>query len=156
MHLAQTLTAYITTLLLTYGCGNVESKISPESTAIATLPKKILAHKPQASLPTLDLKKQKSQPNKLAPPLTFKQRSIQSLNGMTSSEILLFLGIPQFKRLDDHAQIWQYRHNHCVLYLFLYPSHNRLTVSHLETLSHSDKHIPQDECFASIVLATRK
>ena len=75
---------------------------------------------------------------------------------MTSAEILLFLGKPEFKRLDGPAQIWQYRQDICVLYMFLYPSYDGHAVSHIETLSHIDKHISQSKCFDNIVLAASK
>ena len=156
MRLAQLLIPLFTTLMLTYGCAKVENKVGPAVEAIATSPEIVPADKSLTTLPKRGLKKQKSQQHYITPPHTVKQHSVKSLIGLPSTSILLFLGPPQFKRLDSPAQIWQYRQDNCILYLFLYPSHNGLAVSHLETLDHQHKHISRVECFDNIMLATQK
>ncbi|MBM08928.1 MAG: hypothetical protein CMF69_05025 [Magnetovibrio sp.] len=148
--------SFFTALLLTCGCENVENKTVPETTITATTPETIKANKSLATLPTKNMRKQKSPRKEFLPLNVFKQRSIKSLISLTASEILSLLGAPQFKRVDAPAQIWRYHNNECILYLFLYPSSNSLTVAHLETLSRNHKHIPQKKCFSQILLATEK
>jgi hypothetical protein len=60
----------------------------------------------------------------LAPP--------SDLVGLDGPELEHLLGAPGLVRRDYPAEVWQYRNPACVLDVYLYPDHDRLTVTHAE------------------------
>ena len=57
------------------------------------------------------------------------------LSGLDGSRVLALLGVPNLKRQDDPAEIWQYQTPACTLHLFLYRTAKGkdYTVRHFET-----------------------
>jgi hypothetical protein len=54
------------------------------------------------------------------------------LTGLEGSALQRLLGTPGLVRKDYPAEVWQYRNPSCVLDIYLYPDHDRLTVAHAE------------------------
>lgn len=53
--------------------------------------------------------------------------------GSPSSELLSALGSATLVRTDIGAEIWQYRTDDCVLFLFLYPGEREMAVKHIDS-----------------------
>lgn len=53
--------------------------------------------------------------------------------GAPSSKLISALGSASLVRSDIGAEIWQYRTDECVLFLFLYPKDTEMAVRHLES-----------------------
>lgn len=68
------------------------------------------------------------------------------LIGLAAADIRKMLGIPDFKRHDPPAQIWQYKKNGCLLDLFLYQDEGQYRVTHVEARGYSVKEISGTEC----------
>ena len=146
----------LTACILTAGCSGVEDINKEESLLIANAPKTSPIEKSFKSSPLRNIKTQTSRITKIKKPPAEALPALDSFIGLTPPEIQTFLGSPQFQRIDTPAEIWQYRLNGCVLYLFLYPSSDGLAVSHLETRSHLDSNNNRQKCFTDIVRANRK
>ncbi|MBT3172698.1 MAG: hypothetical protein HN333_14850 [Rhodospirillaceae bacterium] len=83
--------------------------------------------------------------------------AMESLQGLDSNAVTALLGAPHFQRVDNPAEIWQYRRNGCVLDLFLYPASNgALAVDHLETRHFEVSDSNPQSCFATMVRAARE
>ena len=54
------------------------------------------------------------------------------LVGLDGPELEHLLGTPGLVRRDYPAEVWQYRNPACVLDVYFYPDHDRLTVTHAE------------------------
>ena len=54
------------------------------------------------------------------------------LVGLDGPELEHLLGAPGLVRRDYPAEVWQYRNPACVLDVYFYPDHDRLTVTHAE------------------------
>lgn len=68
------------------------------------------------------------------------------LIGLGAANILKMLGIPDFKRHDPPAEIWQYRKDGCLLDLFLYQDDGQYRVTHVEVRGHSIEEVSGAEC----------
>lgn len=53
--------------------------------------------------------------------------------GSPSSELVSALGSATLVRTDIGAEIWQYRTDDCVLFLFLYPGETEMAVKHIDS-----------------------
>ena len=152
-HLAMPILA---ALMLASGCSTSEKANIEEPQVIASIPEARPIDKSLNPLPTQNIEARNSGATKsnIVPAET--RPSLDSLIGLSPLKIRTALGSPQFQRFDVPAQIWQYRQNDCVLYLFLYPSSSGLSVSHLETRDHVYTSNNQQNCFAEILRAARK
>jgi len=70
------------------------------------------------------------------------------LIGMEAPALQTLLGTPGLVRKDDPAEVWQYRSQDCVLDIYLYPDHDRLTVAHAEARAPKVKGDPLSACIA--------
>jgi len=70
----------------------------------------------------------------------------ERLVGLGSEAIQNMLGVPDFKRRDPPAEIWQYRKDSCMLDVFLYQIENAYRVTHVEARSHSVAQVSGTEC----------
>ena len=152
-HLAMPILA---ALMLASGCSTSEKVNIEEPKVIASIPEARPIDKSLNPLPTQNIETRNSDATKSNIVPTEAPPSLDSFIGLTPLEIRTALGSPQFQRFDVPAQIWQYRQNGCVLYLFLYPSSSGLSVSHLETRDHVYASNNQQKCFAEILRAARK
>lgn len=53
--------------------------------------------------------------------------------GSPSSKLVTELGSATLVRIDIGAEIWQYRTEDCVLFLFLYPGESEMAVRHIDS-----------------------
>ena len=53
--------------------------------------------------------------------------------GSPSSKLVSALGSATLVRTDIGAEIWQYRTDDCVLFVFLYPSETEMAVKHIDS-----------------------
>lgn len=53
--------------------------------------------------------------------------------GSPSSELVSALGSATLVRTDIGAEIWQYRTDECVLFVFLYPGETEMAVKHIDS-----------------------
>ena len=53
--------------------------------------------------------------------------------GAPSSKLVSALGSATLVRIDIGAEIWQYRTDDCVLFLFLYPGETEMAVKHIDS-----------------------
>lgn len=76
---------------------------------------------------------------------------------MDSEALADLLGQPAFIRNDAPAQLWRYRHESCVLDVFLYVSpdspRRRLAVRHVVARNAEHGAVPADQCLREILLA---
>ena len=151
-HLAMPIVA---ALLLASGCGTSERVNIKGPLAIASPPEALAIGESLNPAPRQNIEARDSHATNSNTVPIEAQPSLTSLIGRTQLEIQAALGSPQFQRFDVPAQIWQYRQNGCVLYLFLYPSSRGLSVSHLETRDHVYAGNDQHKCFAEILRAAR-
>lgn len=70
----------------------------------------------------------------------------ERLVGLTGVDIHKMLGIPDFKRRDLPAQIWQYRRDGCMLDVFLYQENDAYVVRHVEARGHTIAEISETDC----------
>ena len=60
--------------------------------------------------------------------------SVEDLMGLNGPAVERLLGKPDLSRQEPFAEVWQYTHGDCVLFLFLYPSQKGgAEVAHAET-----------------------
>ncbi len=134
------------------GCATEETP-PPETTAQTTTASDTTE---TASLPAPD-EKAPAQPATAPAVPEEPVPALETLQGLDSVAVTALLGQPQFQRVDNPAELWQYRKNGCVLDLFLYPATNgALAVDHLETRHFKDSENDAQSCFAAIVRAARK
>ena len=128
------------------GCGTTVD--TPAKTAVVPAPKQ--AQTPTYSPETPKLVKPSAAPETAKP--TYPD--IEILRGKTSDGVTTILGAPDFRRTDNPAELWQYRHDKCSVDLFLY-SHNGggLSVDFLDIRTHGDQDISLQACFVAILKA---
>ena len=51
--------------------------------------------------------------------------SAEELVGADGADVEAVFGVPSLARVDQDAQVWQYRTEACVLFLFFYPDENQ-------------------------------
>jgi len=73
-----------------------------------------------------------------------------NLLGADPSKLEQWLGKPGLVRLDDPAQVWQYRAQGCVVDVYLYPSSEGMAVSHAEARSQKYTGDPINPCLAAL------
>jgi len=71
-----------------------------------------------------------------------------NLLGANPTKLEQWLGKPGMVRLDDPAQVWQYRAQGCVVDVYLYPSIDGMAVSHAEARSQKYTGDPINPCLA--------
>ena len=75
--------------------------------------------------------------------------------GLLGKDIQKMFGVPDFKRYDLLAEIWQYRKKNCLLDFFLYAEKqqsNDMRVRHAEARGRSIYKISQKNCFHQALL----
>ncbi len=78
------------------------------------------------------------------------------LTGLQASELQRLFGTPELVRKDYPAEVWQYRSPNCVLDVYLYPDHDRLTVAHAEARAPKGSGDPLAGCIAHFAQARSK
>jgi hypothetical protein len=63
--------------------------------------------------------------------------TLDTMTGMSGSDLTTWLGAPQFRRQDGQAEIWQYRASACTLDVFLYNEGSDLRVRYVEPRNHA-------------------
>jgi len=77
-------------------------------------------------------------------------------SGRAEEMLQHLFGTPGLVRKDDPAQVWQYRNQDCVLDIYLYPDHDRLTVAHAEARAPKVKGDPLPACIAEFSQSRQK
>ena len=77
------------------------------------------------------------------------------LSGLDGSRVLALLGVPNLKRRDDPAEIWQYQTRACTLYIFLYRAAkgDAYKVRHFETSARGKDGVSAKACFVGLLKA---
>jgi hypothetical protein len=80
----------------------------------------------------------------------------EKLRGMDPARLTGLLGRPAFLRRDAPAELWQYRHQSCVLDLFLYPGTepgggSGLSVRHFEARSRNRSPTSPRACLGELL-----
>ena len=128
------------------GCGTTVD--TPAKTALVPAPE-------QAQTPTYSPETPKLS-NPSAAPKTAKPTypDIEILKGKTSDGVTKMLGAPDFRRTDNPAELWQYRHDKCSVDLFLYSRNGGgLTVDFLDVRTYGDQDLSIQACFVAILKA---
>jgi hypothetical protein len=73
-----------------------------------------------------------------------------NLVGADPAKLEQWLGKPGLVRLDEPAQVWQYRGQGCVVDVYFYPSGDGMAVSHAEARSQKYTGDPMNPCLAVI------
>jgi hypothetical protein len=79
-----------------------------------------------------------------------------NLMGADPAKLEQWLGKPGLVRLDDPAQVWQYRGQGCVVDVYFYPSGTGMAVSHAEARSQKYTGDPMNPCLALLSQSRRK
>jgi hypothetical protein len=79
-----------------------------------------------------------------------------NLLGANPTKLEQWLGKPGLVRLDDPAQVWQYRAQGCVVDVYLYPSSDGMAVSHAEARSQKYTGDPINPCLAVLSQSRHK
>jgi hypothetical protein len=79
-----------------------------------------------------------------------------NLLGANPTKLEQWLGKPGLVRLDDPAQVWQYRAQGCVVDVYLYPSSDGMAVSHAEARSQKYTGDPINPCLAVLSQSHQK
>jgi hypothetical protein len=79
-----------------------------------------------------------------------------NLLGANPTKLEQWLGKPGMVRLDDPAQVWQYRAQGCVVDVYLYPSNDGMAVSHAEARSQKYTGDPINPCLAVLSQSRHK
>jgi hypothetical protein len=79
-----------------------------------------------------------------------------NLVGADPAKLEQWLGKPGLVRLDDPAQVWQYRGQGCVVDVYLYPSGDGMAVSHAEARSQKYAGDPMNPCLAVLSQSRHK
>ena len=80
--------------------------------------------------------------------------SPQLMLGLSAKDVQEMFGVPNFKRYDPPAEIWQYRKDSCLLDFFLYVDKNPLKilrVIHVEARGRNITKISQKNCFLQVL-----
>lgn len=113
--------AALSILLLGTVAGCVEPASEPPVTAMpAPEARQETARAPETSAPEPE-----------APEIVAPKPS--EIIGAPSAKLVASLGSASLVRSDIGAEIWQYRTDECVLFLFLYPKDTEMAVRHLES-----------------------
>ena len=81
----------------------------------------------------------------------------EDLTGLDGLQIQALLGLPDFRRRDPPAELWQYAGPGCILDAFLYAEDGgALRVKHVEARSHSVTRVPLADCYRGILAERRK
>ena len=92
-------------------------------------------------------------PKKPSPPVL--NSDPERLVGMGHAGLIGLLGAPVFLRNDAPAQLWRYRHESCVLDLYLYSERGKpgigFRVRHYDVRSRSSAKITARECLAALL-----
>ncbi|HEY2889201.1 MAG TPA: hypothetical protein VGJ31_01170, partial [Dongiaceae bacterium] len=78
------------------------------------------------------------------------------LTGIEGSALQRLLGAPGLVRKDYPAEVWQYRNPSCVLDIYLYPDHERLTVAHAEARAPKITGDPLSACIDQFAQSRQK
>ena len=79
-----------------------------------------------------------------------------NLVGADPAKLEQWLGKPGLVRLDDPAQVWQYRGQGCVVDVYFYPSGDGMAVSHAEARSQKYTGDPMNPCLAVLSQSRHK
>ena len=79
-----------------------------------------------------------------------------NLLGANPTKLEQWLGKPGMVRLDDPAQVWQYRGQGCVVDVYLYPGSDGMAVSHAEARSQKYTGDPINPCLAVLSQSRHK
>ncbi len=78
----------------------------------------------------------------------------ERLIGLLDSELERVLGIPDFRRKDPPAQIWQYRNQSCLFDVFLFQDKarsNAYAVTYIEARGLDVNRVSDRDCFLSVL-----
>jgi hypothetical protein len=78
------------------------------------------------------------------------------LTGIEGAALQRLLGAPGLVRKDYPAEVWQYRSASCVLDIYLYPDHDRLTVAHAEARAPEITGDPLPTCIGQFAQSRQK
>ena len=78
------------------------------------------------------------------------------LTGLEPVALQHLFGEPGLVRKDYPAEVWQYRNPSCVLDIYLYPDHDRLTVAHAEARAPKLGGDPLSACIAQFTQSRQK
>lgn len=76
-------------------------------------------------------------------------------NGMASADVTQSLGVPDLRRRESPAEIWQYYGPGCVLDLFLYDDNGVKRVTHTDLRSRVPGQLPDAECLPKLLSGQR-
>ncbi len=79
-----------------------------------------------------------------------------NLTGLEPVALQHLFGEPGLVRKDYPAEVWQYRNPSCVLDIYLYPDHDRLTVAHAEARAPKITGDPLSACIAQFTQSRQK
>ena len=79
-----------------------------------------------------------------------------NLTGLEPVALQHLFGEPGLVRKDYPAEVWQYRNPSCVLDIYLYPDHDRLTVAHAEARAPKVTGDPLSACIAQFTQSRQK
>jgi hypothetical protein len=79
-----------------------------------------------------------------------------SLLGANPAKLEQWFGKPRLVRLDEPAEVWQYRGQGCVLDVYLYPGTGGMEVSHAEARSQKYAGDAIDPCLVLLSQSRRK
>ena len=74
----------------------------------------------------------------------------RQIKGLSAKDVINMFGVPDFKRYDLLAEIWQYREKNCLLDIFLYVDRKQksiLRVKYAEIRGRTVYKISQKNCF---------
>ncbi len=79
--------------------------------------------------------------------------SPEQLINLTRARLVNILGVPNFKRQDISAEIWQYRNDICILDVFLYREKNdkKFHVKHVEARNRSVARVSLKNCYLNLL-----
>ena len=137
------------TLILTLGISNCKtadpvSKPSLELPFIKNTPNAQTEAKPSIVVSKRSLARPKREPS-------FPKLS--ALKNLTGNQVYVLLGTPDFKRVDNPAEVWQYRNHSCTLDLFLYKNLDTLvrSIVHFEIRLRSNPVLTKSKCFEILI-----
>lgn len=81
-----------------------------------------------------------------------EKAQIDTLKGLKADDIRLIMGQPDFKRVDDGVEIWQYRASQCIIDLFVYYQEDNWQVRHSEIRGIQLDQAPEKTCFMDTLL----
>ncbi|NQV99049.1 MAG: hypothetical protein HQ483_05095 [Rhodospirillales bacterium] len=127
------------------GCVTPEElKPAPTSRYIKTVPQRQAVAPP----PVVTAQKQTAKAARVYPEPAV-------LDGLSAQKVEELLGLPEFKRSDEPAEIWQYRVKNCTLDLFMYETldSTQRSVAHFETRATQGSSVSAKDCFTSVLKA---